>query len=134
MSAVSQEDYKNIPKKYLNPLEGKDKGDGTRVNGKDWKISKNPFRVKTIGVNKLKSNSWSQREKQRLEKEQYKARLDALTQEKEDARKQRIEAIKKKKEIKEEKERYERIATKMHAKRVERLRKREKRNKLLKER
>lgn len=44
----------------------------------------------------------------------------------------RIQAIKDKRAAKDEKERYEKMAEKMHAKRVERLKRREKRNKLLK--
>ena len=44
----------------------------------------------------------------------------------------KIQAIKDKRAAKEEKERYELLAAKMHAKRVERLRRREKRNKMLK--
>lgn len=44
----------------------------------------------------------------------------------------RITAIKDKRAAKEERERYEKMAEKMHAKRVERLKRREKRNKLLK--
>jgi len=44
----------------------------------------------------------------------------------------RIQAIKDKRAAKEERERYEKMAEKMHRKRVERLKRREKRNKLLK--
>lgn len=44
----------------------------------------------------------------------------------------RVQAIKDKRAAKTEKERYEKMAEKMHAKRVERLKRREKRNKLLK--
>lgn len=44
----------------------------------------------------------------------------------------RIQAIKDKRTAKEERERYEKMAEKMHAKRVERLKRKEKRNKLLK--
>lgn len=43
-----------------------------------------------------------------------------------------MQAIKDKRAAKTEKERYEKMAEKMHAKRVERLKRREKRNKLLK--
>jgi hypothetical protein len=43
----------------------------------------------------------------------------------------RIQAIKDKRAAKEEKERYEKMAEKMHRRRVERLKRREKRNKLL---
>lgn len=42
-----------------------------------------------------------------------------------------IQRIKDKRAAKEEKARYEKMAEKMHAKRVERLKRREKRNKLL---
>lgn len=132
MSSTADRNYKDIPKKYIDPLHPKDKGDGARVNGKDWKISKDAFRVKSLGVKKI--STYEKREQERLAKQQYRARLDALKQEKEDIKKQRVAEIKKRREDKEEKERYARIAAKMHAKRVERLKKREKRNKMLKER
>jgi len=44
----------------------------------------------------------------------------------------KVQAIKDKRAAKEEKDRYALLAAKMHAKRVERLRRREKRNKMLK--
>lgn len=47
---------------------------------------------------------------------------------------ERIQAKKAKEEAKAEKARYEKLAEKMHKKRVERLKRREKRNKALKER
>lgn len=135
MSSSSNLQYEEIPKKYIDPLAPKDKGEGSRVNGKDWKIKKDAFRVKTLGVvSKTKKDSFKQRELKRLEEEQYKARLKELKDEKESAKNQRIADLKRRREIKAEKERYERMATKMHAKKVERMRKREKRNKLLKER
>jgi rRNA-processing protein CGR1 len=43
----------------------------------------------------------------------------------------RVQAIKDKRAAKEERERYEKLAEKMHKKRVERLKRKEKRNKLL---
>ena len=43
-----------------------------------------------------------------------------------------VQAIKDKRAAKAEKQRYEKMAEKMHAKRIERLKRREKRNKLLK--
>jgi len=43
-----------------------------------------------------------------------------------------VQGIKDRRAAKEEKERYEKMAAKMHAKRVDRLKRREKRNKLLK--
>ncbi|ODV66849.1 rRNA-processing protein CGR1 [Hyphopichia burtonii NRRL Y-1933] len=133
MSASSSHmEYKDIPKKYIDPLQPKDKSEGARVNGKEWKIKKDAFRVKTLGVKRM--TTFEKREQERLEKQQYRARLNDLKQEKEDAKNQRIADLKRRREIKEEKERYAKIALKMHAKKVERLRKREKRNKLLKER
>lgn len=135
MSSSSNIEFKEIPKKYIDPLAPKDKGEGSRVNGKNWKIKKDAFRVRTIGVvSKTKKNSFKQRELKKLEEEQYKARMKELKDEKETARKQKFDDLKRRREIKEEKERYERMASKMHAKKVERMRKREKRNKLLKER
>lgn len=132
MSATSQMEYKDIPKKFIDPLAPKGKGEGARVNGKDWKIKKDAFRVKSLGVKKL--SSWKLREQKKIEEEQFKARIKDLKKDKEDIKQQRIADLKRRREIKEEKERYERMAAKMHAKKVERMRKREKRNKLLKER
>lgn len=132
MSASSQMEYKDIPKRYIDPSTPKDVGEGSRVNGKDWKIKKDAFRVKTLGVKKL--STWEHREQKKLEQQQYKTRLQDLKQEKEDAKNQRISDLKRRREIKAEKERYEKMAVKMHAKKVDRMRKREKRNKMLKER
>ena len=55
-----------------------------------------------------------------------------MKEEKEAERQRRIQAIKDRRGAKEEKDRYEKMAEKMHRKVVERKRKREKRNKLLK--
>ena len=121
------------PKEVENSTEGlKDPGKGSRVNGKDWKGQKDPFRIKRLGV--TKPSNFKEREAKKLQEQQYRARLQELKQEKEDAKNQRIADLKRRREIKEEKERYEKLAAKMHAKKVERLRKKEKRNKLLKER
>lgn len=132
MSATSEKELKDIPKRYIDPLAEKDVGEGSRVNGKDWKMKKDAFRVKSLGVKKL--STWKMREEKKLQEEQFKQRIKELKQEKSDERTRRIEAIKKKREAIEEKERFEKIAQKMHAKKVERLRKKEKRNKLLRER
>lgn len=132
MSSSANLQYNDIPKRYIDPLVPKEKDEGSRVNGKDWKMKKDAFRVKTLGVTKL--SSWELREEKRLKEQQYKVRLTELKDEKVAVKQERIADLKRRREIKEEKERYERIATKMHAKKVERLRKKEKRNKLLKER
>lgn len=132
MSSTSNLEYEKIPKRYIDPLAPKDKSEGSRVNGKDWKIKKDAFRVKTLGV--AKKSSFKERELKKLQEQQYKERLKELKEEKESAKKQKIDDLKRRREIKAEKERHEKLAAKMHQKKVERLKKREKRNKLLKER
>ncbi|KAH3684877.1 hypothetical protein WICPIJ_004155 [Wickerhamomyces pijperi] len=102
---------------------------GARVNGKNWKISKEAFRVKSFCV----KNTWDRKQEQRLKDQQFKAKVKELKEEKENERKLKIQNIKDRRAKKEEKERYERLAAKMNAKKIERLRKKEKRNKLLKE-
>ncbi|CDK28970.1 unnamed protein product [Kuraishia capsulata CBS 1993] len=114
----------------INPLAPKDVSMGNRVSGKDWKLQKKAFRVKSLGV----KNNWKKKQELRLKEEAFKAKLKEMKEEKESERKAHAEEIKRRREAKEEKERYEKLATKMHAKKVERLRRREKRNKMLKER
>lgn len=132
MSATSEKRFEEIPKKYIDPLAEKGKEEGDRVNGKDWKIKKDAFRLKSAGVRKL--NTWKLREEKALQESQFKQRIKDLKQEKSDEKNRKIEEIKKRREAIEEKKRYEQIALKMHAKKVERMRKKEKRNKMLKER
>lgn len=132
MSATSEKRFEDIPKKYIDPLVVKGKDEGPRVNGKEWKIKKDAFRLKSAGVRKL--NTWKLRELKESQEDQFKQRIKALKQEKSDEKNRKIEEIKKRREAIEEKKRYEQIALKMHAKKVERLRKKEKRNKMLKER
>ena len=107
-----------------------DPGKGKRVSGKNWKVEKNAFRIKSLGV----KSSFAKRQELKLKEQQDKAKLKALIEEKENEKKDRIAKIKEKREKKEEQERYERLASVMHAKKIERLKRREKRNKLLKER
>lgn len=107
-----------------------DPGKGKRVSGKNWKVEKNAFRIKSLGV----KSSFAKRQELKLKEQQDKAKLKALIEEKENEKKARIAKIKEKREKKEEQERYERLASVMHAKKIERLKRREKRNKLLKER
>lgn len=132
MSATADKQYHEIPKKYINPLAEKDIAEGSRVNGKDYKIKKDAFRVKSLGVKKL--NTWKLREQKKLQEDQFKARINGLKQEKTDEKNRKTDELKKRREAREEKERFEKIALKMHAKKVERMRKKEKRNKLLRER
>ncbi|PUU73004.1 hypothetical protein B9Z19DRAFT_1111439 [Tuber borchii] len=102
---------------------------GTRKNGKSWKPAKTAFRPKAGA-----SLSWEARLEQRLALAATKLREKEMKEEKEAARQERNRVLKERREAKVEKERYERLAEKMHAKRVERIRRRERRNRALKER
>ncbi|KAF7564040.1 hypothetical protein G7046_g22 [Stylonectria norvegica] len=98
---------------------------GMRKNGKQWHEPKKAFRP-TAGL-----SSYQKRCKERVLMTQMKAKEKEMKDEKEEDRKRRVQAIKDKRAKKEEKERFEKLAEKMHHKRVERLRRKEKRNKLL---
>ena len=107
---------------------------GTPVSGKVWKAEKTPLRAKSRVVKNKKLTSWELKKQKRLEDKQFKERLKALKDEKEEARQAKITMLKERREKKEANQRDERLAAKMHAKKVERMRRREKRNKALKER
>ncbi|KAL4923772.1 CGR1 family protein [Aspergillus undulatus] len=96
-----------------------------RKNGKNWHSNKKPFRP-TGGL-----TSYAKRVEARKQQEAIKEHEKELMEEKEAARQANIQKIKERRAAKEEKERYEKMAEKMHRKRVERLKRREKRNKLL---
>lgn len=117
-----------------------------RKNGKNWHESRKAFRP-TAG-----QTSYAKRAARQAQETEVKKLEKEMKDEKEAERqvslrlhlarasigtlltceKRRIQAIKDKRAAKEEKERYEKMAEKMHRKRVERLKRREKRNKMLK--
>ncbi|KAK6000074.1 hypothetical protein QM012_004062 [Aureobasidium pullulans] len=99
---------------------------GMRKNGKHWQDTKKPFRP-TAG-----QTSYAKRQAKDQALAVVKAQEKEMKEEKEAERQRRITALKEKREAKAEKERYEKMAAKMHQKRVDRLKRREKRNKLLK--
>lgn len=107
---------------------------GASVSGRTWKNSKDQFRVKSRVIKNKKLSSWELKKQKRLEDKQFKERMKSLKDEKEGERQRKIQAIKERREKKAESDRYEMLAAKMHAKKVERMRRREKRNKALKER
>ncbi|KAG0669520.1 rRNA-processing protein cgr1 [Maudiozyma exigua] len=110
------------------------KARGANVSGRSWKVSKQPMRPKSSVVKNKKLTSWELKEQKRLEDKQFKERVKALKDEKIAEKQKRAQALKERREKKEEEERYEKLAAKMHAKKVDRMRRREKRNKMLKER
>ncbi|KAI5291196.1 hypothetical protein KEM54_005933 [Ascosphaera aggregata] len=98
---------------------------GHRVNGKNWKETKKAFRP-TSGL-----TPYEKRLQQRKDLEAIKEKEREMKEEKEAERQRRIQAIKDRRAAKEEKLRYQVMADKMHKKRVERRKRKEKRNKLL---
>jgi len=95
------------------------------VSGRSWKGDHKPVRKQT---------SWELRQKDRAAHSVIKAKENQLKDDKQTRHDEGVNRIKERREKKAEKERYEKLASVMHSKRVERLRRREKRNKLLKER
>lgn len=100
-----------------------------RVSGRDWKVSKKPVR----NTNKL-GTKYEQRRQREMQLKALKQQEQEKKDEKLREKQEHLDKIKERREAKAEKERYELMAKTMHAKRVERIRRREKRNKMLKER
>jgi rRNA-processing protein CGR1 len=98
---------------------------GMRKNGKQWHNPKSAFRP-TAG-----QTTYTKRMELKKAEQATKALEREMKEAKEDERNRRVQAIKDRRKAKEEKERYEKMAEKMHAKLVERRRRREKRNKIL---
>jgi rRNA-processing protein CGR1 len=98
---------------------------GMRKNGKQWHNPKSAFRP-TAG-----QTTYTKRMELKKAEQATKALEREMKEAKEDERNRRVQAIKDRRKAKEEKERYEKMAEKMHAKLVERRRRREKRNKML---
>ncbi|EYE93810.1 CGR1 family protein [Aspergillus ruber CBS 135680] len=98
---------------------------GMRKNGKNWHDARKPFRP-AAGM-----TSFAKRQELRKQHEAIKEHEKELKEEKEAERQAHIQRIKERRAAKEEKERYDKMAEKMHHKRVERLKRKEKRNKLL---
>ncbi|KAK9233930.1 hypothetical protein V1525DRAFT_452977 [Lipomyces kononenkoae] len=121
-----------VPAPTIEPVVGTIKKNlGLRKNGKQWKDSKAPQRLRANGVPKV---GWQKREQERQKLAAMKELERQMTEERQEAIRERVRRIKERAEQKAEKERYEKLSEKMHRKRVERLKRREKRNKLLKER
>ncbi|ODQ65191.1 hypothetical protein NADFUDRAFT_42479 [Nadsonia fulvescens var. elongata DSM 6958] len=110
---------------------GDDEKVGVRVSGKQWKSKKAPLRIHAVGV---PSKSWDKKYEARMAEKATKDKIAEMKAEKEAERKSRVQAIKDKKAAREEKERFEKMALVMNAKKIARVKRKEKRNKLLKER
>ncbi|KAF2806757.1 uncharacterized protein BDZ99DRAFT_465547 [Mytilinidion resinicola] len=99
---------------------------GIRINGKQWHEKRAPLR-KNAGL-----TSYQKRAEDTKILAAIKAKEKEMKDEKEAERLRRAEIIKTRRAAKAEKERYAQMEEKMHKKRVERLKRREKRNKMLK--
>ncbi|KAI0995002.1 hypothetical protein K3495_g13179 [Podosphaera aphanis] len=99
---------------------------GMRKNGKQWHEPKTAFRPRAG------NSSYEKRLVERKAMAAVKLKEKEMKAEKEAERKMRIEALRTKRAAKEEKARYEKMAETMHKKRLDRLKRKEKRNKLLK--
>ncbi|KFZ08760.1 hypothetical protein V502_09172 [Pseudogymnoascus sp. VKM F-4520 (FW-2644)] len=99
---------------------------GIRKNGKQWHDLKSAFRPKAG------NGTYEKRNADRVAMSAVKAKEKEMKEEKEAERQRRITALKDKRAAKEEKARYEKLAETMHRKRVERLKRKEKRNKMIK--
>ncbi|KNG51217.1 rrna processing protein [Stemphylium lycopersici] len=99
---------------------------GMKKNGKQWHDNKGPFRPKA------NQSTWEKRLADRKALAAVKAKEKELKEEKEAERQRRVEAIKTKRAAKEERERFAKMEEKMHKRRVERLKRKEKRNKMIK--
>ncbi|KAF2869291.1 rRNA-processing protein CGR1 [Massariosphaeria phaeospora] len=108
------------------PTAGAPTVKGMRVNGKQWHQTKTAFRPRAG------QQSFEQRALDRKALATVKAKEKEMKDEKATERQRRIDAIRTKRAAKEERARYQKMGEKMHKKRVERLKRREKRNKMLK--
>lgn len=95
------------------------------VSGRVWKDEHTPVK---------KKSQWELRNKERQQREIIKAKEQQLKGDKQNRHDEGVNRIKERREKKAERERYEKMEAVMHRKKVDRIRKREKRNKLLKER
>jgi len=99
---------------------------GMKKNGKQWHDNKGAFRPRA------NLTSWEKRTAERKALIAVKAKEKELKDEKAAVKQAQVDRIREKRAKKEERERFAKMEEKMHKKRVERLKRREKRNAMLK--
>lgn len=104
-----------------------------RVNGKDWKETKTAFRPSTLSVPQ-KYKTWEKRLKDRETLKMVKAKEKEMKDEKQAENDEKVRKIKERRHAKDEVERLEKLASILTAKKLARRKRKEKRNKLLRER
>lgn len=106
--------------------------DGVNKSSRTWKaykVSKSLVPNNSI----IKKTTWDKKREEALKNKEFKDKLRELKQEKKDAKMEKITARKEKEERKIEKERLEILKQRLNQKRIDRLRRKEKRNKALNE-
>lgn len=98
----------------------------TAHSGKQWHDNKGAFRPRA------NQTSFEKRAAERKALAAVKAKEKELKDEKAAKKQQQVDRIREKRAAKEERERFAKMEEKMHKKRVERLKRREKRNAMLK--
>lgn len=106
---------------------------GPRVSNKNWKLEKKPKRLKFLNAIKMQK-SWIQKKSTSQSDKIFKENLETLKNEKNKLRAEKIANLKKRRQIKLEKENAILLQKKYNEKRINRLRRKEKRNEKLKER
>ncbi|KAF2132814.1 hypothetical protein P153DRAFT_364081 [Dothidotthia symphoricarpi CBS 119687] len=99
---------------------------GMKKNGKQWHDNKSAFRPRA------NQSSFEKRTAERTALMAVKAKEKELKDVKVAVKQAQVDRIRTKRAAKEERERFAKMEEKMHKKRVERLKRREKRNKMLK--
>ncbi|KAH6638362.1 rRNA-processing protein CGR1 [Boeremia exigua] len=99
---------------------------GMKKNGKQWHDNKRAFRPRA------NQTSWDKRTADRKALAAVKSKEKELKDEKAATKQAQVDRIREKRAAKEERERFQKMEEKMHKKRVERLKRREKRNAMLK--
>ncbi|KAL6926907.1 hypothetical protein ACO0SA_003990 [Hanseniaspora valbyensis] len=106
--------------------------DGLNKSSRTWKaykVSKSLVPNNSI----TKKTTWNQKKEQALKDKEFKDKLRLLKQEKQDAKMEKITKRKEREEQKIEKERLQILQQRLNQKRIDRLRRKEKRNKALNE-
>ncbi|EPY51567.1 CGR1 family protein [Schizosaccharomyces cryophilus OY26] len=102
------------------------------VSGKPWKAEKSAYR--RSGLSGTQKSSYEKRMEEKRKIDEIKERERKLKEEKDEERSAHAQRIRARREAKAEKERMELLQAKLHQKVIDRRRRREKRNKTLKER
>ena len=106
--------------------------DGNNKSNRSWKAYKVSKSLKPNNAITKKS-SWDKKKEEALKEREFKDKLAQMKQEKQTAKLEKLNARKEREEKRIEKERLEILHKRLNQKRIDRLRRKEKRNKALNE-